>query len=161
MSFFESVKAERLAGEERQREIVSALRAELQQIHALLDCQQDWFSKLRNHLGTNTYSRISHIPFPRAIYDGQRVAIYSCMPHEQLQLLHLAYSYLSIIDATLDKFDSIVEQSVRTYPEYQRYAGAQMRVDELKLTGLKAKDIIIHHLTGSKLEYVHSPTHLG
>ena len=161
MGIFESISAERILTKEHKEVLLRALRSELQQIQSILAKQQLWFSKLRNDLGINTYSRITHIPLPRAIYDRHLPTFYSCLEPEDLRLLHLAYSYLSIIDATLARFDSIVEASKNTYPEYQRYAGAQMRVDELQRTGQKAQDIISHHLTGTKLQYVHTETHLS
>ena len=161
MGIFESVSAERLLTKERNGALLAALRSELHQIRSILEKQQEWFSRLRNELGINAYSRITHIPFPRAIYDRHLATIYLDMGAEDLRLLHLVYSYLSIIDATLANFDSIVTESKSTYPDYQRYAGAQMRVDELQRTGQKARDIILYYLTGTKLQFVHTETHLS
>ena len=141
--------------------MLSALRSEMQLILSKLEKQKTWLSQLRNELGINTYNRFSNIRFPRAIYDNHLPVIFSSMDSEDLRLLHLGYSYLSIIDDTLGDFDSIVDQSKRSYVEYQRYAGAQMRVDELQRVGQLARDIFEHHLTGTKLQFQHSDTPLA
>lgn len=160
MSLFESVSAGRILSKERQDEILLSLRSELKMIHAMLEKQQVWFSSLRNELGMNRYSRITPIPFPRVIYDNHLPAIYSCLKQEDLSLLHLAYSYLAIIDSSLARFGEIIEESKKTYVATQPYAGAQIRVDDLRQIGMKALDIICHHLTEAPLQYPHAVTHL-
>jgi len=153
---------QRKGEDRRKKEVAKALAFELLSIRDLVPQKKDLITKLGNTFKLDRYPNITPIPFPKAIYSQFLPTLYTELSIEQVGTLYLIYTYLGIVDDTLNNLDAIVAESKQRYTFHnQGHMGAAMKMGELEQILDRALDLLNYNIDGKTKQYQYNEVYFG